>query len=145
MALNWFRKKEESSKKQVKAPSVKVVKKEKAKPAAVESASAESQQSVAAKKKHEAFKVLLRPVITEKTTYLEGGNQYCFEVSPRTNKVEIKKAIEGAFGVHVEGVRIINSKGKQVRYGRMEGTRKNRKKAIVAIKKGERIELHKQV
>lgn len=145
MAFNWFKKKEESSKKRVKTPPVEAAKKQKARPAAVESAIPESQPLATAKKKHEAFKILLRPVITEKTTYLEGGNQYCFEVSPRTNKVEIKKAVEGAFGVHVERVRIINSKGKQVRYGRMLGTRKNRKKAIVAVKKGERIELHKQV
>ncbi|MEK9158967.1 MAG: 50S ribosomal protein L23, partial [Patescibacteria group bacterium] len=71
--------------------------------------------------------------------------QYCFEVSPRANKIEIRKAIEGTFGVHVESVRIVNSKGKQVRYGRVSGSRKNRKKAIVTVKKGERIELHKQV
>lgn len=143
MAFNWFKKQEEANQK-AKAPVVKAVKKEKAKPVATEPVISES-QPVAVKKNHNAFKILLHPVVTEKTTYLEGDNQYCFEVSPRTNKIEIRKAIEGAFGVHVESVRIVNSKGKQVRYGRLSGSRKNRKKAIVTVKKGERIELHKQV
>ncbi len=143
MAFNWFKKQDEAKQK-AKAPAVKAVKKEKVKPVVVEPTIAESQPA-AFKKNHEAFKVLLHPVITEKTTYLEGDNQYCFEVSPRTNKIEIKKVIEGTFGVHVESVRIANIKGKQVRYGRMSGSRKNRKKAIVTVKKGERIEIHKQV
>lgn len=143
MAFNWFKKQEEANQK-AKAPAVKVAKKEKVKPVAVEPAVSVG-RPVAAKKNSDAFKILLHPVVTEKTTYLEGDNQYCFEVSPRTNKIEIKKAIEGIFGVHVESVRVANSKGKQVRYGRMSGVRKNRKKAIVTVKKGERIEIHKQV
>ena len=144
MAFNWFKKQEEANQK-AKAPAVKVAKKEKAKPVVVESAVSENESAGAKKSSKDAFKVLLHPVVTEKTTYLEGDNQYCFEVSPRTNKIEIKKAIEGTFGVHVESVRIVNSQGKQVRYGRMAGSRKNRKKAIVTVKKGERIEIHKQV
>lgn len=143
MAFNWFKKQEEANQK-AKAPVVKAVKKEKATPVATEPAGFESQPG-AVKKNHSAFKILLHPIVTEKTTYLEGDSQYCFEVSPRANKIEIRKAIEGSFGVHVESVRIVNSKGKQVRYGRMSGSRKNRKKAIVTVKKGERIELHRQV
>jgi len=139
MAFNWFKKQEEANQK-AKAPAVKVAKKEKAKPVVVEPTVSES-QSLAVKKNSDAFKVLLHPVVTEKTTYLEGDNQYCFEVSPRTNKIEIKKAIEETFGVHVERVRIANSKGKQVRYGRMSGSRKNRKKAIVTVKSGQKIDL----
>ena len=90
MAFNWFKKQEEANQK-AKAPVVKVAKKEKVKPVTVEPIVSESQPT-ASKKNHNAFKILLHPIVTEKTTYLEGDSQYCFEVSPRANKIEIRKA-----------------------------------------------------
>lgn len=98
-----------------------------------------------AKKRHPASRWLVKPLVTEKITYLQSEGQYGFEVRPEANKSEIKKAIEAIYNVHVTKVRMINCAGKQVRYGRISGQRKDRKKAIVTLKKGERIEIHKNV
>ena len=92
-----------------------------------------------------AYRVLIHPVVTEKSTYLQSEGAYIFEVFPSATKVEIKKAVQALYKVKVVGVRIVNLKGKQVRFGRMEGERKNRKKAIVTLQKGQAIELHKNV
>lgn len=93
----------------------------------------------------DAHKVLVRPVVTEKSTYLQTNGAYVFEVFPDVTKIEVKKAVQSLYKVKVKGVRIVNLKGKQVRFGRVAGTRKNRKKAIVTLQKGQAIELHKNV
>ncbi len=92
-----------------------------------------------------AYRLLLKPLVTEKSTYLESEGQYCFVVHPRANKIEVKKAVENAYGVKVAKVRIINCQGKKVRYGRLAGTRKDWKKAIVTLKAGEKIGLRGNV
>lgn len=110
-----------------------------------ESAVAEVMEAVKTKKYHSASRLLVKPLVTEKITYLQSEGQYGFEVRPEANKQEIKKAIEAIYGVKVIKVRMINCLGKEVRYGRMTGRRKDRKKAIITLKKGERIEVHKSV
>lgn len=97
------------------------------------------------KQKGLAYRFLLKPLVTEKSTYLQGEGKYCFVVAPSSNKTEIKKAIEANYGVQVTKVRMMNYQGKKVRYGRIEGQRKNWKKAIVTLKKGEKIEIYKGV
>ena len=53
--------------------------------------------------------ILIKPIITEKATNdSELNNRYTFQVNVKSNKVEIKKAIEKAYGVSVEKVRTIN-------------------------------------
>ena len=89
--------------------------------------------------------LLVKPLVTEKVTYLQSEGKYGFEVLRNANKQEIKKAIEAIYGAHVIKVSMINCLGKEVRYGRISGRRKDRKKAIITLKKGERIELHKNV
>lgn len=87
-----------------------------------------------------AYDIIKRPIITEKTTIQrETGNQYCFEVSPNANRIEIKRAVEEAFKVHALSVRTMNVKGKVKRRGRIVGKRKDWKKAIVTLHPGERI------
>ena len=88
-----------------------------------------------------AWKVLERPHITEKATALTEENQYIFRVSPRSNKIEIKQAVEDVYGVDVEKVRMINVPAKKRRLGKTEGWRKGYKKAIVKTKKGQEIEV----
>lgn len=88
-----------------------------------------------------AWKVLDKPHITEKATELTKSNQYAFKVFNKTNKVEVKQAIQEVYGVDVEKVRIINVAPKKRRVGRTEGWRKGYKKAIVTIKKGQEIEV----
>jgi large subunit ribosomal protein L23 len=93
----------------------------------------------------DAYKVLVRPIITEKANSLGANGQYVFEVFPGANKVEIKKAIRNLYGVTVVKVRIINHRGKRVQYGRHSGATKYWKKAIVSLKAGEKIEIFEGV
>lgn len=85
-------------------------------------------------------KIILRPVITEKSTLLKEKNrEICFEVDSRANKIEIRKAAESLFKVKIERVRIINKRGKKRRVGRNEGRTKDWKKAYVKLKEGEKM------
>ena len=88
-----------------------------------------------------AYRTLLSAHVTEKATGLEAENKYVFNVLPKANKSEIKKAIEDLYGVNVKNVRIINITRKQRRLGRQKGWRKGYKKAIIRIDKGQRIEV----
>lgn len=88
-----------------------------------------------------AHDIVRRPLITEKTTIQKDEfNQLSFEVAPKANRVEIKKAIEEVFGVRVSSVRTMQVRGKLKRRGRILGRRRNWKKAIVTLMPGERIE-----
>jgi len=89
----------------------------------------------------EAYKILKTPQVTEKATDLVKKNQYVFKVYSRTNKNEVKKAIESVYGVDVISVRVINVPAKRRRLGRQRGWRKGYKKAIVKIKEGQKIEV----
>ncbi len=93
------------------------------------------------KKTGQSWRILRSPHITEKATDFSEKNQYIFKVFPKANKIEIKKAIEGLYGVEVTGVKIINIPPKKRRLGRIEGLRKGYKKAIVKVKEGQKIEV----
>ena len=91
------------------------------------------------------FDVLIRPIITEKTTLLMQENKYTFQVPLNANKVEIRKAVESIFNVKVEKVATIRVLGKTKRMGLTMGKRSDYKKAIVTLKAGETIELFEGV
>jgi large subunit ribosomal protein L23 len=97
------------------------------------------------KKDSMTSKVLIRPLVTEKVTDLASQGKYGFEVGRRSNKIEIMKAVENAYGVRPTKVSVINVAGKKVRYGKVSGTTKNWKKAIVTLKKGDKIEMFEGV
>ena len=88
--------------------------------------------------------VLIRPILSEKSSLLGTRNQHVFQVAKAANKLIIKKAIETRFDVEVKKVAIINVKGKQKnmsvkssgRVLRTSGRRANWKKAIVTLSKG---------
>jgi len=86
-------------------------------------------------------KILISPHVTEKATELAKKNQYIFKIGQRTNKTEIKKAIESLYGVDVLDVKIIRVPRKRRRLGRISGWKKGYKKAIVRIKEGQKIEI----
>jgi len=88
-----------------------------------------------------AYRVLSSAHVTEKATRLEAENKYVFKVIAAANKSEIKKAIENLHGVEVINVRIINIPRKQIRLGKQKGWKKGYKKAIIRIKKGQKIEV----
>ncbi len=94
--------------------------------------------------------VLISPLITEKMTNLTADKgKYGFLVNPDSNKIEIAKAIEKKFNVHVVSVRTINHPGKMKtqfrKSGRFVGRTSKFKKAIITLKKGETIEIFEQV
>lgn len=93
-----------------------------------------------------ARQVLLKPLVTERTTKLrDENNKYAFEVDHRANKMEIKNAVEEIFGVHVVSVRTMNVLGKLKRLGRSEGRQPSWKKAIVTLREGDTIEAFDRV
>lgn len=77
--------------------------------------------------------VIIRPVITERSTDLMEQKKYVFEVDRRANKTEIKQAVEKVFGVKVAKVNTINVKRKPKRFGRYSGYTSSWKKAIVTL------------
>jgi large subunit ribosomal protein L23 len=82
-------------------------------------------------------KVLLAPHVSEKaTTAADRRKQFVFRVLPDATKPEIKKAVEQMFGVQVEGVQVMNCRGKVKRQGLRQGRRSGFKKAYVALKPG---------
>lgn len=84
--------------------------------------------------------VLVRPLITEKTTTFLGNDRtYAFEVGIDANKIQIKKAISQYYDVEVETVRTLVVRGKVKRFGRRFGKRKNWKKAYVTLREGDSI------
>jgi large subunit ribosomal protein L23 len=85
--------------------------------------------------------VLIRPVITEKALGLMEENKYTFYVNPAANKIEIKNAVQKQFKVEVVKVNTIKVRGKVRRQGRFVGKTSDRKKAIVQLKAGSKIEL----
>jgi large subunit ribosomal protein L23 len=80
--------------------------------------------------------VILKPVLSEKSYDLIEGKRYTFLVDPRSNKIEIKQAVEQVFGVEVESVTTSRKQGKMKRQGRTEGRRPETKKAYVTLKEG---------
>ncbi len=85
--------------------------------------------------------VIIAPVITEKSAIQRENNVYTFKVARDANKIQIKKAIEEAFGVKVKKVNTLNTKSKSRRVGRYTGKTQSYKKAFVTLKDGDSIEL----
>ncbi|HOD17827.1 MAG TPA: 50S ribosomal protein L23 [Candidatus Cloacimonadota bacterium] len=84
--------------------------------------------------------IIIAPLITEKSgRQMAADNSYTFRVSVNANKVEIKKAIERIFSVHVVRVNTINMLGKPKKLGKYNGKRPDWKKAIVTLKPGDKI------
>jgi large subunit ribosomal protein L23 len=86
------------------------------------------------------YKIVLKPIITEKSNAEMANNKYTFEVLKNANKTEIKSAIEKIYKVNVDKINTVNCKGKKVRWGKVSGKKSDWKKAIVVLKKGQKIE-----
>lgn len=80
--------------------------------------------------------IIFAPVVSEKSYALIDEGKYTFLVDPRSNKTEIKLAIEKIFGVKVQSVNTLNRQGKSRRTRFGTGKRKDTKRAIVTLKSG---------
>ena len=92
-----------------------------------------------------AYKILLKPLITEKATNLVSLNKYAFKVANNANKIEVKKAIKALYGFEPVGVNIITERGKRITYGRIRGKKSNWKKAVITLKAGDKLEIYEGV
>ncbi|HOG24262.1 MAG TPA: 50S ribosomal protein L23 [Candidatus Omnitrophota bacterium] len=87
------------------------------------------------------YDIIVEPWITEKVTRAtQSANQYGFKVHPNANKKEIKSAVEKIFNVHVTRVNTVNVRGKWRRVRYQPGQTPDWKKAIVTLKKGDKID-----
>ena len=88
-----------------------------------------------------AYDVVIRPIITEQSMEDLDIKKYAFEVAKDANKIEIKKAIEEIFGVHVTRVNTLNVKPKTKRVRYIAGKTRTWKKAIVTVAEGQTIDI----
>ncbi|MBI5466884.1 MAG: 50S ribosomal protein L23 [Candidatus Kerfeldbacteria bacterium] len=90
---------------------------------------------------HEAHRVLLRPVVTEKSTRVGQQSQYIFEVALHASKTDVRQAVLHLFGVRPTAVNMIVQDGKHVRFGRTYGQTIARKKAVISLPAGKTIDV----
>ena len=90
---------------------------------------------------NKSYKIILKPIVTEKATKLSEYNKVVFEVASKSNKNEIKSAVEKLFSVKVKAVNIINIKGKLKRFKGVLGKRNNIKKAVITLEQGNTIDI----
>lgn len=88
-----------------------------------------------------SYETVKEPHISEKAGHLGEENKYIFKIYNNTNKSEIKKSVEGIYGVNVVSVNTIKIPAKKRRLGRTEGFKKGYNKAIVTIREGQKIEV----
>lgn len=86
-----------------------------------------------------AYDIIVRPIITEKSSRLMEMGQYTFEVLPKANKIDIRNAVEEVFKVKVVKVNTIQVRSKPKRMGAFLGHSRSWKKAIVTLAEGQKI------
>ena len=87
--------------------------------------------------------VIIRPVVSEKSYALMEDGVYVFAIAPDATKIDVRHAVETAFGVRVTKVNTLNRKGKRRRNRKSNtfGTRPSSKRAVVTLAQGDRIDL----
>jgi len=158
MAL-FSKKKEEGSEKQPveqEAKSVVAKKEAKAEPsmkelygeenkAVVKKETKDGKKTVVTAKNGQAYRILIKPIITEKGGSLASMSKYVFEVAKNANKIEVAKAIQEVYGIMPEKVNLMRLEGKTKQRGKVVGKRKDWKKAIVTLPKGKNINVYEGV
>lgn len=87
--------------------------------------------------------IVLRRLVTEKAAAGAPRSQYVFEVAPDANKITIKRALQQRYGTAPEKVRVVNVRGRSMRFGRTQGKTKAWKKAIATFPAGAKIDAEK--
>lgn len=119
--------------------------KEKEQPAGFREERTASQERKAAPLKGDAYRVLLRPLVSEKAVSREQHGVYTFVVHMNANKQMVKDAVTHVYGIKPKSVRLITTEGKVKRLGRHSGRRSDSKKAIVTLPKGKTMNVHEGV
>ncbi len=92
-----------------------------------------------------SYRVLVRPMVTEKTAREESVNKYTFVIEKNATKGQVKRAIHELYGVMPVGVAVAHMQGRRVRFGKFAGKRSDFKKAIITLPKGSSITIHEGV
>lgn len=87
------------------------------------------------------YDVILRPVITEKSTMASEYDKVVFDVARTATKAEVKAAVEALFDVKVKAVNTLNRKGKVKRFRGIAGRLSDVKKAVVTLEEGQSIDV----
>ena len=90
---------------------------------------------------NKSYQIIRKPIVTEKATKLSEFNKVVFEVAYKSNKNEIKGAVEKLFSVKVKAVNIINIKGKLKRFKGVLGKKNDIKKAVITLEEGNTIDI----
>ena len=95
-------------------------------------------------------KILVKPILTEKSSLIgEEGNRFVFQVERSANKLQIKEAVEAAYGVQVDKVNTVlvagKSKSRYTKRGFTQGRTNHYKKAIVTLADGDTIDLYENI
>lgn len=85
----------------------------------------------------DAYRILVKPLVSEKGYRQMSLGQYAFKVSTKANKISVRKAVETVYDVKVDRVNIVKMRGKNKNFGRIASKSSDWKKAIVTLKKGE--------
>ncbi len=93
----------------------------------------------------ESYRILIRPLVTEKSAVMQSSNKYYFIVAPSANKTQIKQAVKELYGVEPLAVNVMNISGRRIRFGRSAGRRSDYKKAAVTLPAGKSITIHEGV
>lgn len=143
--MGLFSKKKQETKKKVDTQSAQVSDAKKTGTKDLYEGDKAKKQEKKEKKYGNAYKILVKPLVTEKGSVMNEENKYIFEVAKIANKIEIAKAIVEVYGIKPASVNIIKIQGKKTRYGKIAGKRKDWKKAIVTLPKGESIKVYEGV
>jgi large subunit ribosomal protein L23 len=84
--------------------------------------------------------ILLRPVLSEKAVNVIASGKYSFFVHPKANRTQVKHAVERVFNVEVVKINMQNVRSKEKRLGKFVGRTPARRKAIVTLAEGQRIQ-----
>lgn len=133
--LDRFKRKKEEKPVQEKKPKKPVARAEKSK----------KEGKIRARLDSAAFRVLIRPLVSEKATNLSAENKYIFIVSKKATKEAIRQSIKDVYGIKPESVRVINISGKKRTYGKARGKTASFKKAIVKLPQGKTIQIYEGV
>lgn len=88
-----------------------------------------------------AGKIIIKPHVAEKSTNLNEKGMYVFKVAKKANKIMIKRAVKETYGVVPRKINIVNIPPKKIFLRRREGVKPGFKKAVIFLKKGEKIEI----
>lgn len=92
-----------------------------------------------------AYRVIVKPLVTEKSAVLQSRNHYTFVVASSASKANVKEAVRALYGATPSAVNLINVAGRRLRFGGRAGRRSDFKKAIVTFPPGVSITVHRGV